>query len=90
MPKVCKIPTTNKMIIKTGNTKVIYGRIHFFTFIPLPAFASSTKLSQPQPMPDFKTQNKVNVNAPSGKQMLLTKKSSQSIIFLPAGAKSAK
>ena len=82
------MPTTNKMAIITGNTNVIYPRIQFFTFKPLPVLASSLKLSQPQPF--FVIQKNTNANEPSGNKILLTRKSSQSIIFLPAGAKFAK
>ena len=59
-----------------GTKYMKMGFIQFLTFRPLPALASATNLSQPQP--NLKHQNTAKMKAPSGSRLVLTMKSQKS------------
>ena len=54
--------------MQAGTKYLKIGFIQFLTFRPLPALASSMKLSQPQP--SFQQQNTEKKKAPSGRRLV--------------------
>ena len=71
---------------QAGTKYLKMGFIQLLTFSPLPALASSRKLSQPQP--NFQQQKTEKMKAPSGSRLVLTMKSQKSSHAEP-GAKGA-
>ena len=65
-----------------GTTYWKMGFIQALTFQPLPALASATKLSQPQP--NLLQQNNAKISAPSGSRLVETMKSQKSSQALPS------
>ena len=75
------IPYTTRKPTITGRTYLKYHKSPRGTLSPSPVFASLMKLSNPHP--NFHVQKRIMTNEPTGKHILLTKKSSMSIIALP-------
>ena len=82
------MPTTYSMRTATGTTYIKMGFIQGMILRPLPVFASSTNLSQPQPQ-RLLQQKIANETEPRGSRLLFTIKSQRSIQTVP-GPKGSK